>query len=86
VCGGSHDNLLAVYSLSKQSNLAGYRAAFVAGDPALIAAITEVRRHAGMMLPGPVQAAMVRRSATTSTWPTRNSAMGCGGRSCCQPW
>ncbi len=59
VTGGSTDNLLAVYSLSKQSNLAGYRAAFVAGDPALIAAITEVRRHAGLMLPGPVQAAMV---------------------------
>ncbi len=59
VTRGSTDNLLAVYSLSKQSNLAGYRAAFVAGDPALIAAITEVRRHAGMMLPGPVQAAMV---------------------------
>ena len=59
VCGGSHEGLLAVYSLSKQSNLAGYRAAFVAGDPALIGAIVEVRRHAGMMLPGPVQAAMV---------------------------
>ena len=58
VCGGSHEGLLAVYSLSKQSNLAGYRAAFVAGDPALIAGLVEVRRHAGMMVPGPVQAAM----------------------------
>ncbi len=58
VCGGSHEGLLAVYSLSKQSNLAGYRAAFVAGDPALIAGLVEVRRHAGMMMPGPVQAAM----------------------------
>ena len=38
VCGGSHEGLLAVYSLSKQSNLAGYRAAFVAGDPALVGA------------------------------------------------
>ena len=37
VCGGSHDGLLAVHSLSKRSNLAGYRAAFVAGDPALVA-------------------------------------------------
>jgi succinyldiaminopimelate transaminase len=59
VCGGSHEGLLAVYSLSKQSNLAGYRAAFIAGDPVLVKAVLEVRRHAGMMLPGPVQAAMV---------------------------
>ncbi len=44
-----------MYSLSKQSNLAGYRAAFVAGDPALIAEILEVRKHAGMMVAGPVQ-------------------------------
>ncbi len=59
VCGGSHEGLLAVYSLSKQSNLAGYRAAFVAGDPVLIAELLEVRKHAGMMMPAPVQAAMV---------------------------
>ena len=58
VCGGSHDGLLAVYSLSKQSNLAGYRAAFVAGDPALIGDLLEVRKHAGMIVPAPVQAAM----------------------------
>lgn len=55
VSGGSHDGLLALYSLSKQSNLAGYRAAFVGGDPALIARILEVRKHAGMMMPTPVQ-------------------------------
>ena len=59
VCGGSHENLLAVCSLSKRSNLAGYRAAFVAGDPALVAELLEVRRHAGMIVPAPVQAAMV---------------------------
>lgn len=47
------------YSLSKQSNLAGYRAAFVVGDPELIDPIAQVRKHAGMMLPAPVQAAMV---------------------------
>ncbi|WP_084129368.1 succinyldiaminopimelate transaminase [Demequina sp. NBRC 110055] len=58
VCGGSFDGLLAVYSLSKQSNLAGYRAAFVAGDPALVGALVEVRKHAGMIVPAPVQAAM----------------------------
>lgn len=55
VTGGSHTGLLAVYSLSKQSNLAGYRAGFVAGDPALVAALLEVRKHAGMMMPAPVQ-------------------------------
>jgi succinyldiaminopimelate transaminase len=59
VCGGSHDNLLAVYSLSKRSNLAGYRAAFVAGDPALVGELLAVRKHAGMIVPAPVQAAMV---------------------------
>jgi succinyldiaminopimelate transaminase len=58
VCEGSHAGLLAVHSLSKSSNLAGYRAGFVAGDPALVAALLEVRKHAGMMLPLPVQAAM----------------------------
>ena len=59
VCGGSHEGLLAVYSLSKQSNLAGYRAAFVAGDPALVGRLLEVRKHAGMIVPAPVQAATV---------------------------
>ena len=59
VCGGSYDGLLAVYSLSKQSNLAGYRAAFVAGDVGLIRELLEVRKHAGMIVPAPVQAAMV---------------------------
>ena len=59
VCGGSHEGLLAVYSLSKQSNLAGYRAAFVAGDAALVRRLLEVRKHAGMIVPWPVQRAMV---------------------------
>jgi succinyldiaminopimelate transaminase len=59
VCDGSSEGLLAVYSLSKQSNLAGYRAAFVAGDPVLVRELLEVRKHAGMIVPAPVQAAMV---------------------------
>ncbi len=59
VCGGSHQGLLAVYSLSKQSNLAGYRAAFVAGDVALVRQLLEVRKHAGMIVPWPVQRAML---------------------------
>ncbi|WP_211880779.1 succinyldiaminopimelate transaminase [Pseudarthrobacter albicanus] len=58
VSGGSHDGLLAVYSLSKQSNVAGYRAAFVAGDPALMASLVNSRKHAGMIVPYPVQEAM----------------------------
>ncbi len=58
-CEGSHDGLLAVHSLSKRSNLAGYRAGFVTGDPALVAELLEVRKHAGMIVPAPVQAAMV---------------------------
>lgn len=58
VCGGSHEGLLAVHSMSKSSNLAGYRAGFVTGDPALVATLLEVRKHAGMMVPRPVQAAM----------------------------
>ena len=56
---GDNRNILAVHSLSKRSNLAGYRAAFVVGDPVLIAQILEVRKHAGMMVPLPVQKAMI---------------------------
>lgn len=58
VCGGSHDGVLAVHSLSKSSSLAGYRAGFVAGDPALVARLLATRRHAGLIVPRPVQAAM----------------------------
>jgi len=57
-CAGSHQGLLAVHSLSKRSNLAGYRAGFVTGDPGLVAELLEVRKHAGMIVPAPVQAAM----------------------------
>jgi len=58
---GSSDlsGLVCLYSLSKQSNLAGYRAAFLAGDPAIVGALTQVRKHSGMLMPAPVQAAMV---------------------------
>ncbi len=58
VCGGSFDGLLAVHSLSKCSSLAGYRAGFVAGDPALVARLLATRKQAGMIVPRPVQAAM----------------------------
>ncbi|AVT33958.1 succinyldiaminopimelate transaminase [Plantactinospora sp. BC1] len=59
VSGGDHANLLAVHSLSKRSNLAGYRAGFVAGDRSIVGALLAVRKHAGMIVPAPVQAAMV---------------------------
>lgn len=58
VCGGDHTGLLVLYSTSKQSNLAGYRAAFAAGDRDLVGRLLEIRKHAGMMMPGPVQAAL----------------------------
>lgn len=58
-CAGTYDGVLAVHSLSKRSNLAGYRAGFVAGDPALVTELLTVRKHAGMIVPAPVQAAMV---------------------------
>jgi succinyldiaminopimelate transaminase len=55
---GSLDNVLALHSMSKRSNMAGYRAAFVAGDPRLVSGLRELRRHAGLMVGAPVQAAM----------------------------
>jgi succinyldiaminopimelate transaminase len=59
VCGGDYTGVVSVHSLSKRSNLAGYRAGFLGGDPALIAELLAVRKHAGMIVPAPVQAAMV---------------------------
>jgi succinyldiaminopimelate transaminase len=59
VCGGDYTGVISVHSLSKRSNLAGYRAGFLGGDPALIAELLAVRKHAGMIVPAPVQAAMV---------------------------
>ena len=58
VCGGDARGLLVLYSLSKQSNLAGYRGALIYGDPALVAPIVSVRKHSGLMVPAPVQHAM----------------------------
>ncbi|MFD6110576.1 succinyldiaminopimelate transaminase [Streptomyces yangpuensis] len=59
VCGGSYEGIVAVHSLSKRSNLAGYRAAFVAGDADVLGELLEIRKHGGMMTPAPVQAATV---------------------------
>ncbi|RII15835.1 LL-diaminopimelate aminotransferase [Streptomyces sp. YIM 130001] len=59
VCGGSYEGIVAVHSLSKRSNLAGYRAAFVVGDEAVLGDLLQIRKHGGMMTPAPVQAATV---------------------------
>jgi len=59
VCGGSFEGILSVHSLSKRSNLAGYRCAFVAGDPALVGELLAVRKNLGLQMPGPQQVAMV---------------------------
>ena len=58
VNGGSVEGILALHSLSKRSNLAGYRAASITGDPALVAELLAVRKNLGLVMPGPVQEAM----------------------------
>ncbi|WP_199545752.1 bifunctional succinyldiaminopimelate transaminase/glutamate-prephenate aminotransferase [Streptomyces sp. N35] len=57
VCGGSYEGLIAVHSLSKRSNLAGYRFAFLAGDESRLHDLLQIRKHGGMMTAAPVQAA-----------------------------
>ena len=59
VCGGTYEGIVAVHSLSKRSNLAGYRAAFAAGDASVLGELLQIRKHGGMMVPAPVQAAAV---------------------------
>lgn len=59
VSDGNHENLLAIYSLSKQSNLAGYRAAFAAGPKEMIKGLVNIRMHSGLMMPTPVQKAVI---------------------------
>ncbi|WP_190089992.1 bifunctional succinyldiaminopimelate transaminase/glutamate-prephenate aminotransferase [Streptomyces melanogenes] len=59
VCGGTYEGIVAVHSLSKRSNLAGYRAAFLAGDEAVLGELLQIRKHGGMMTAAPVQAATV---------------------------
>ena len=60
------EGVLAVHSLSKRSNLAGARVGFYAGDPDLVAYLREIRKHAGFMVPAPVQAAAVAALADES--------------------
>jgi succinyldiaminopimelate transaminase len=58
IAGTDHTGLLAVHSLSKQSTAAGYRGGLLSGDPALVRRVWEARRHLGLLVPTPVQAAM----------------------------
>lgn len=59
VCGGDFTGLLAVHSLSKIANMASYRAGWICGDESLVQDLLALRRHAGLMVPGPIQSAMV---------------------------
>lgn len=59
VSDGSVDGLLALHSLSKRSNLAGYRSGFAVGDASVVALLVEARKHIGLLPPAPVQAATV---------------------------
>ena len=59
VCGEDHEGLIAVHSLSKRSNLAGYRSGSILGDPQLIESIVSLRKHAGMLMPTPIQHASI---------------------------
>jgi succinyldiaminopimelate transaminase len=59
VCDGDYSGILAVHSLSKRSNLAGYRSGSVLGDAKLIADIVSLRKHSGMLVPTPIQMATI---------------------------
>jgi len=85
VTGGSLDGLLAVFSLSKRSNLAGYRAGFVTGDPGLMKELLLIGRQAGMIVPAPVQAAMTaaladdaHAAAQKAVYAARRSVLAAG--------
>ena len=85
VCGDSHDGLVAVHSLSKRSNFAGYRGAFLAGDPAVVAELLAVRKHAGMIVPGPCRPPWSPRSATAPTPWSRRPATPAAAPPCAPP-
>lgn len=67
VVDGDYSGVLALHSLSKQANMAGYRAAFIAGDEALIQSLTHARKHIGLMVPTPIQHALTHALADTSS-------------------
>ena len=67
VVAGDYSGVLALHSLSKQGNMAGYRAAFMAGDATLIDRLLQVRKHLGLMVPGPIQQAVASALADTDS-------------------
>ena len=87
VCGGTYEGVVAVHSLSKRSNLAGYRAAFIAGDAAVLGELLQIRKHGGMMTPGAGaggdgRGARRRRARGASS----GSGTRPGARRCGRPW
>ncbi len=74
ICGGSAEGILVVHSLSKRSNLAGYRCAFVAGDREVVAELLAVRKNLGLMMPAPSSTPWPRCSATRPTSRSSTSA------------
>lgn len=68
VVGDDYSGVLSAYSLSKQSNLAGYRASFAVGDAELIRELTTTRKHQGMIVPAPIQAAMIAALEDDEHW------------------
>jgi len=66
VTDGDYSGVLALHSLSKQANMAGYRAAFMAGDATLIHTLLQLRKHLGLMVPGPIQSAVAAALADTA--------------------
>ena len=83
VAGADHTGLLAVHSLSKQSTSAGYRAGLRPGDPALVRRVWEVRRHLGLLVPTPVQAAMAAALADDEHVTAQRERYGRRRERCC---
>ncbi|MDR1861794.1 MAG: succinyldiaminopimelate transaminase [Candidatus Ancillula sp.] len=66
ICSSRFDDIIMLYSFSKQLNLAGYRSAFIAGDAKLVEKVTHLRKHLGLIVPEPVQAATVAAAKDVS--------------------
>lgn len=86
VCGGSYEGIVSVHSLSKRSNLAGYRAAFLAGDAAVLGDLLQIRKHGGMMTSAPTQAAVVAALGDDDHVQEQRGATRPAARPCGTPW
>ena len=85
VTDGDLRGILSVYSLSKQSNLAGYRAAFLAGDPEIVARLVTARKHLGLMLPAPRAGGDGRRARRRRARRRAEGALPRAARRCSSP-